>query len=76
MHYYGSCTEGSTVLAAADLHSIKLRNKIILQLIQKLIKYVSKPVCTRYHYDQYCATHSGRKEKINNIAQQNTDGVK
>ena len=41
MHYYGSCSEGSTVLAAADLHSIKLRNKIILQLIQRVIKYVS-----------------------------------
>ena len=75
MHYYGSCSEGSTVLAVADLHSIKLRNKIILQLIQRVIKYVSKPLCTRYHYDQYCATHSGLKEKIHNIAQQNTDGV-
>ena len=45
MHYYGSdrsCSEGSTVLAAADLHSIKLHNKIILQLIQRLIKDVSK----------------------------------
>ena len=74
------------IYAVGELLSTKLRNKFQdgHQERKSFGNYsktnsktlLMKPVWTSYHNDQYCTTNSGRKQKMNNIAQQNTDGEK